>query len=167
MTGLAKIAVPFRFVQLKTWRHARPIWLYTNSYPILLLYELLCVSLPLFLLSVFIRHLLYQCLHYAPVKILHKGILFELLLIRPVAFPVHRLENDLWDELSDHILSDELSLVLGMRLFEGLLGKNSRLSRHEFLRKEFDKVSFDHGFVGTQPKSFSHGLLGEVSHHRG
>ena len=109
------------------------------------------MSLPLLLLSEFVRHLLYQCLHYAPVKVIHKGILLELLLVRPVAFSVHSLEHDLWDKLSDHVLSDAVSLVLGMRFFEGLLGNNSHLSRHEFLRKEFDKVSFDHGFVGTQP----------------
>jgi hypothetical protein len=163
---LAKLAVLFRLVQLKTWRHAHPIRLFTNTYPLLLLNELLCVNLPLYLLSEFFRHLLYQCLHYAPVKILHKSILFELLLVSPIAFPVHRLEDNLWDELSDHVLSDELSLMLGMHFFEGLLSNNSHLSRHEFLRKKFDKVSFDHGFVCSQPKGFSHGLLGEVSHHR-
>jgi hypothetical protein len=112
ITGLAKLIVPFRLALLKTWQHFRPIWLLSIPYPLLLLDELLCVSLPLYLLSVFVRHLLNQCLHYAPVKVLHKGILFELLPVLHVALPVHRLEDDLWDEFPDHVLSDYLCLVL-------------------------------------------------------
>ena len=135
MWELTKLAVPIRLVQVKTCLHVHPIWLLSNSYSLFFLDELLFVDLPLYLLSEFVRHLLNQCLQNASVNVFHKGILLELILVFTVAFLVCCLEDDLWDEILNHIFTDDLCLILCNRFFEGQLCYNSDLSRHELLRK--------------------------------